>query len=202
MIHTMNLTRLFTAVALLAITQAAHSQTPRKLPSDGAPPPPLSAPTLSSNYRLTLTAKSGDKALGEISVLTCSSAIEASGFLAKPADDIFPATTLSIRGTLTEQEGGSLMLGYTFGVVTPVVSQSMTNYSGSSSQRSGSGSKTGDAKADSDAKPEPRGNISRSFIYRDHISSGALRVKAGSTYELLTTGGVVYSLTISPEPQK
>ncbi len=197
----MSITHLLAAVALLGITQSAYSQASRKIASDGAPPLPLSAPTLSTNYRLTLTAKSGDKALGEISVLTCSSAIEASGFLAKQADDI-AATTLSIRGTLTEQEGGSLMLGYTFGVVTPVVSQSLSSYSGSSSQRAGSGSKTAGSKADSEATPEPRGSVSRTFGSKDCVSSGALRVKAGSTYELVTMGGATYSITISPEPQK
>ncbi len=194
----MNLTHLLAAVALLGFTQSAYSQASRKLSSDGAPPPPLSAPTLSTNYRLTLTAKSGDKALGEISVLTCASAIEASGFLTKQADDI-AATTLSIRGTLTEQEGGSLMLSYTFGVVIPVVSQSLSTYSGSSSQRSAAGSKTGDTKADAEARPESRGTVSRTISFKDCISSGALRVKAGNTYELVTMGGATYSLTISPE---
>jgi hypothetical protein len=120
----------------------------------------------------------------------------------KTADEPMPATTLTLRGKLAEQEGGALLLTYTFGVSIPVVSQSVSTFGGTSAKRPEADAKPGDGKAAADAKPEPRGSYSTSISYRDHFSNGALRVKPGSTYELVTMAGVVYSLTISPEPQK
>ncbi len=200
---TMNPARLLSAaLILLAAGTSAHAQVPRRTSNEAPAPEPLSAAILSTNYRLTLAAKSGDKALGEISVLTCSKNIEASGMLDLPADIEHPSTLLSIRGTLTEQEGGALMLAYSFGVNTPLVSQSMSTFGGSAAKRPEADAKPGDAKAAAEPKPEMRGNVSSSITYKDHNTSGSVRVKAGSTYELVTMAGVVYSLTISPEPQK
>jgi len=198
----MNLARLFSAaLILLAAGPSAHAQAqalaPRRLSNDAPAPPSLSAPTLSSNYRLTLAAKSGDKALGAVSVLTCSKSIDASGMLDKPADENLPAAMLSLRGTLMEEEGGALLLNYSFGVSTPVVSQMMTSSAALSVKRQEADAKAGDAKVES-----PRGTVSSTISFRDYTSSGSVRVKAGSTYELVTMAGVVYSLTISPEPLK
>ena len=182
----MNLARILPAVLLLATSLPAQAELSR-----GAPPS-QATPTLSTNYRLTLAAKSVDKALGEISLLTCSPVINASGLLDKPADATLPATTLTLRGEITEQEGGALLVTYTFGLSTPVVSQTVLL----APKRA-----EADAKP-ADAKPESRANVSSIISYRDHSSSGALRMKPGSTYELMTMAGTVYSLTLSPEPQK
>lgn len=183
----MNLARILPA-ALILLTASQHAQAEL----GRSAPPSQSTPALSTNYRLKLAAKSGDKALGEITLLTCAPAIDASGFLDKPADETLPATTLTLRGKIEEQEGGALLMTYTFGLSTPVVSQTVLP----PLKRAES-----DAKA-ADAKPEPRGNVSSFISYRDHFSTGALRMKPGSTYELVTMAGVVYSLTLSPEPQK
>ncbi|MCX6847396.1 MAG: hypothetical protein NTY98_00590 [Verrucomicrobia bacterium] len=198
----MNLARLLpAALILLAVGPSAHAQQSRRATNEAPAPSSLTAETLSTNYRLTLAAKSGDKALGEISVLTCARKIDASGMLDKPADDTLPSTLLSIQGTLTEQEGGALMLAYSFGVSTPVVSQTMS-FGGSSAKRTEADAKAGDAKAAAEARPEQRGSVSSVITYRDHLSSGSVRVKAGSSYDLVTMAGVVYSLTITPEAQK
>ncbi|WP_395751884.1 hypothetical protein [Prosthecobacter sp.] len=193
----MNLPRLFTAaLLLLAAGLPAHAQTSRIRVSDAAAPPPLSAATLSTNYRLTLAAKSGEKALGEVSVLTCAKAIDASGMLEKPADGALPATQLSLRGTLAEEEGGALLLTYSFAVNAPVI-QSTSSFAGSSAKRQEAEAKAGEAKPET-----PRTTVTSIINFRDNLSSGAVRVKAGKTYELVTTAGVVYSLTISAEPLK
>jgi hypothetical protein len=183
------------------VAHAQRGNRPAPAENAASSPPSLSAPALSTNYRLALIAQSGDKSVGEISVLTCSSAIETSGYLIKPADQLMPATTLSLRGTLTEAEKGSLLFVYSFIVVTPVVSQSLMSMA-SAAQRSGSDSKRSDAKAGDETKPAPLGNVTMTFNYRDHASTGALRVKAGSTYELVSMGGITYSLKISAEPEK
>lgn len=197
----MNLARILpAALILLAASQHAQAELGRSAP------PSQATPALSTNYRLKLAAKSGDKALGEISLLTCAPAIDASGFLDKPADEALPATTLTLRGKIEEQEGGALLMTYTFGVSTPEVSRTMP-FAGAAAKRPEPEAKTGeskagDARAAAEARPEPRGPFTSVISYRDHFSTGALRMKPGSTYELLTMAGVVYSLTLSPEPQK
>jgi hypothetical protein len=196
--------RLVTATLLLAASlTAAHAQTGRRVVADAPAAAPLSSAMLSTNYRITLAANSGEKELGQISVLTCARSIEASGMMTKPADDVLPAASLSLRGTLTEEEGGALLLSYTFGLSSPVISQTLT----SGAKRPEADAKAGDAKAAADAnanaKPEPPRFASTSIIsYRDSSSSGALRMKPGNTYELVTMAGVVYSLTLAPEPLK
>lgn len=182
----MNLAHLLPAVLLLAASLPAQAELGRSAP------PPQSTPALSTNYRLKLAAKSGDKTLGEISLLTCAPAIDASGFLEKLADETLPPTTLTLRGKIAEQEGGTLLVTYTFGLSTPVVSQTVLP----PAKRPEADAKT------ADGKPEPRGNVSSIISFRDHFTSGALRMKPGSTYELVTMAGTVYSLTLSPEPQK
>lgn len=181
----MNFARILPAVLiLLATSQHAQAELGRSAP------PSQSTPALSTNYRLKLAAKSGDKALGEISLLTCAPAIDASGFLDKPADETLPATTLTLRGKIAEQEGGTLLVSYTFGLSTPLVSQTVLPPLKRAEP---------DAKA-ADAKPEPRGNVSSSISYREHYANGALRMQPGKTYELMSMAGVVYSLTLSPDP--
>ncbi|WP_395738862.1 hypothetical protein [Prosthecobacter sp.] len=196
----------FAALLLAAGLPAAHAQSRLRVPGEPPAAAPVSAATLSTNYRLTLAAKSGEKALGQISLLTCARTIDASGMLDKPADEALPAAMLSLRGTLTEEEGGALLLNYTFGLSTPVVSKTMTSAMGASAKRAEPDAKAAadaNANENASAKPEPPRAASTSLIsYRDSASSGALRMKPGSTYELVTMAGVVYSLTLVPEPLK
>lgn len=56
---------------------------------------------LSSNFRLTFSGASGEKNLGQLSVLTSSPRVQVSGPLS--AED--PNTVFSIEGTLSEKEG-------------------------------------------------------------------------------------------------
>jgi hypothetical protein len=56
---------------------------------------------LSSNFRLTFSGASGEKNLGQLSVLTSSQSVQVSGPLS--AED--PNTVFSIQGTLSEKEG-------------------------------------------------------------------------------------------------
>lgn len=56
---------------------------------------------LSSNFRLTFSGVSGEKNLGQLSVLTSSPRVQVSGPLS--AED--PNTIFSIEGTLSEKEG-------------------------------------------------------------------------------------------------
>lgn len=182
----MNLARTLPAAFIFLLA----SGLPARAELGRSAPPSQAAPTLSTNYRLKLTANSGDKALGEISLLTCSPNIDASGFLDKPADATLPATTLTLRGKIAEQEGGALLVTYTFGLSTPVVSRTVLP-----PRRAEAGAGATDAKA------EPRSAVTSMISYREHFSNGALRMQPGKSYELVTMAGTVYSLTLSPEPQ-
>lgn len=177
----MKATRLL-AAAFLLMAASLHAQAPRTgvaVPRQSLAPA-STTPTLSTNYRLTLTAKSGDKPLGAVSQLTCSTTLEVSGFLDKPQEDSMPATTLSLHGKMAEQEDGTLLVTYHFGLSVPSVSRTTTSAEG---------------KAD----PAPQTTV---FSFRDHSSSGALRVRPGRSYELMTMAGVAYTLTISTDPLK
>ena len=63
--------------------------------------------TLSANYRITFSGKSGEEAIGELSVLTCSKKITLSG----PLSSSDTPTTFTITGTLEEKDG-LLILNY------------------------------------------------------------------------------------------
>lgn len=65
---------------------------------------------LSSNFRLTFSGASGEKNLGQLSVLTSSQSVQVSGPL--NAED--PNTVFNISGTLSEKEG-SLVFTYSIG---------------------------------------------------------------------------------------
>lgn len=178
----MKATRLL-AAAFLLMAASLHGQVqPARVPVrvGQSLAPASTTPTLSTNYRLTLTAKSGDKSLGAVSQLTCSTTLEVSGFLDKPQEDSMPATTLSLYGKMAEQEDGTLLVTYHFGLSVPSVSRTTTSAEGKS-------------------EPAPHTTV---FSFRDHSSSGALRVRPGRSYELMTMAGVAYTLTISTDPLK
>ena len=107
-------------------------------------------------------------------MLTCSSNIEVSGYLSKPTEETLPTTSISVRGTLTEAEGGALVFGYAISLQVPYTS---------STQRTAP-----DAKA-----------VMTSVSFANHTSSGTLLVKPGRNYNFLKIGGVTYSVTITPE---
>ncbi|MBB5033334.1 hypothetical protein [Prosthecobacter vanneervenii] len=186
----MKATRLLAAAFILTAASLHAQVQPARVPVrvGQSLAPASTTPTLSTNYRLTLTAKSGDKSLGAVSQLTCSTGLEVSGFLDKPQEDSMPATTLSLHGKMAEQEDGTLLVTYHFGLSVPVVSSTTTS----------APAKSKDAAGDK-AEPAPQTTV---FSFRDHSSSGALRVRPGRSYELMTMAGVAYTLTISAEPQK
>lgn len=158
-----------------ASLRAQNIPMPRRVVSPGVVVP--EATTLGSNYRLVFAASSDEKPMGDISMLTCSSNLEVSGYLSKPTEENLPTTSISVRGTLTEAEGGTLVFGYAISLQVPYAA---------SSQRAAP-----DAKA-----------VMTTISFANHTTSGTLLVKPGRNYNLLKIGGVTYSVTITPEPDK
>lgn len=66
-------------------------------------------PELRKNYKLSLVVTSGDKPVGELTLLTCSPAIHVESPITPES-----ATFVALEGTLTEKEDGVLFLDYTF----------------------------------------------------------------------------------------
>lgn len=166
------------ALGFIAQTASAHAQnipTPNRVIRPGVIVP--EATTLGSNYRLNFAAISDEKPIGDISMLTCSSNLEVSGYLSKPTEETFPATSISVRGTLTEAEGGALVFGYAIALQVPYAS---------STQR---------------AAPDVKA-VMTTVSFANHTSSGTLLVKPGRSYNILKVGGVIYSVTITPESDK
>lgn len=128
---------------------------------------------LQSNYRVTLSAKREDKPLGEISFLTCSQATRISG----PVNAERNATTINASGTLAEREDGTLAWTYALEFSIPI-----------------------DTPGADAAVKAPGMPVSSQFS--NHITSGALIMKPGQSYELLKMGGVTYSVIIAPEGDK
>ena len=50
--------------------------------------------------------------------------------------------------------------------------------------------------------PQPGQPPSPSFQYQDHTSQGTLKMKPGKTYDLLKSGGNIYSIVVAPEEDK
>lgn len=128
--------------------------------------------TLSSNYRFTFSGKSDEKSLGELSALTCSRKINLSG----PLNSSETPTMFTVSGTLEEKDG-LLIFSYSIGYRAPLIIS-----------RSGQ-----------PGQPNPPGYTS--IQYQDHSSQGTLRIKPGKAYELLRSGGCVYSITVTPETE-
>ena len=127
---------------------------------------------LPSNYRLTFSGTSGEKPLGQLSVLTCSERVQVSGPL--NAED--PKTVFEISGTLSEKEG-SLVFTYSIGFSVLI-----------QPPEAAAGERLGNARP---------GNANASYV--NHSASGSLRIKPGEVYEVLKSGGNAYTVSISPE---
>lgn len=134
--------------------------------------------TLSTNYRITFSGKSGEGAIGELSALTCATQITMSG----PLSSSDTPTSITVSGTLEEKDG-LLIFKYTLAYTVAMVFE------------------------DRSPQPQipgqpPKVVQGRSVQYRDHSAQGILRMKPGQAYDLLKSGGNTYSIIVAPEPEK
>jgi hypothetical protein len=136
---------------------------------------PQEPETLSTNYRITFSGKSGEGAIGELSALTCSKNIVISG----PLNSSDTPTTFNISGTLEELDG-LLILNYSVSYTVAVVTSTGPTPPG---------------------QPTPPGGY-RAVQYREHSSKGTLKMNPGQTYDFLVTGGNTYSIVVRPEVDK
>jgi hypothetical protein len=141
-------------------------------PGLGSPSAPDSPETLSSNYQVTFSATAEGKAIGELSMLTCSPQVSVSG----PLNSGMTPTTFTVNGTLTEKDG-ELLFSYGIGFSFPVTSSTIS------------------PKTDGQ-------QVVSTIQYQQHNSQGMLRIKPGTAYEVLKAAGAVYTITISPVPSK
>jgi hypothetical protein len=149
---------------------------PRRVPPPGQPnPSPQQAETLNTNYKITFSGKSDEKSLGELSILTCSKSISISG----PLSSSDTPTTFSVSGTLEEKDG-LIIFNYS---IEFRVSVATTNQPGQ-------------------AQPPPPPGFSRPIQYQEHTSRGTLKMKPGKAYDLLKSGGNIYSIVVAPEIEK
>lgn len=174
------------ASSLLALGQQPGQPVQLRPPGGRSPTDPFAETqqepvTLSTNYRITFSGKSGEAAIGELSALTCSKNILISG----PLSSSDTPTTFTISGTL-EEKNGLLILSYSLGYRVAV-------FSGSQSPQPGQPQPPG--------QPPPRAGYS-SVQYMDHSSNGILKMKPGQTYDLLKVGGNTYSVIVTPESDK
>ena len=96
-------------------------------------------------------------------------------------DESSTPASLTLSGTLAEQEGGVVVLTYSVGLSVPVITNSM-----SVPGKDGS----------------PPQVINSNIQYSQHQATGTLRMKPGKSYELLKIAGVTYMLVMTPEPEK
>jgi hypothetical protein len=141
-------------------------------PGLNSPSAPDSPETLSANYQVTFSATAEGKALGELSMLTCSPQVSVSG----PLNSGMTPTTFTVNGTLGEKDG-ELLFSYGIGFSFPVTSSTIS------------------PKTDGQ-------QVVSTIQYQQHSSQGMLRMKAGTAYEVLKAAGAVYTITISPVPSK
>jgi hypothetical protein len=141
-------------------------------PGLNSPSAPDSPETLSANYQVTFSATAEGKALGELSMLTCSPQVSVSG----PLNSGMTPTTFTVNGTLGEKDG-ELLFSYGIGFSLPVTSTTIS------------------------PKTEGQPVVSN-IQYQQHSSQGMLRMKPGTAYEVLKAAGAVYTITISPVPSK
>lgn len=143
---------------------------------------PAAPETLSKNYLVTFSATANGKAVGELTMLTCSPQISVSG----PLDSGPSPTTFGVAGELGEDEGLLLFtynIDFSYPVVTAVVAG---------------------AAAPPQAVPAP-GNprsMAANVQYQQHRSQGMLRMKVGTPYEVLKAAGVTYTVVISAPVDK
>lgn len=168
---------LLAATPLVASAQQAVNQLPRPRPpvGPGVPAPKAGGEELKSNYRLTFSGTKGGKPLGELSTLTCAAQIQVSG----PLEESETPTTFTVQGVLSEKDG-DLLFAYSIGFSLPVTSSTISLNG-------------------KDGESRPR---TTTIQYHQHSSTGTLRMKPGRTYEVLRSGGMIYTITVSPEEDK
>jgi hypothetical protein len=127
---------------------------------------------LSQNYQITLSVTAHDKALGELSLLTCSPTVAVEGTI----DLTENPTAITLRGGLVEKEGGVLVFNYSLLFTLPIVTNS---------------------QAPGPVQPGMPANMARNVQYQQHSASGAIRMKPGNSYEVLKAAGRTYSLSIT-----
>jgi hypothetical protein len=128
---------------------------------------------LSVNYRIAITATENGTRLGELAALTCTSAFQLNGGVNKRSNDDPLGATLSVNGALAEQEGGTLKLSYSVIIHTAVPSQTISAPGGGPS-------------------------LTTTHSFKRTGASGMLLLKPGQSYEVLTTSGTVYAISITP----
>ena len=127
---------------------------------------------LPQNYRVSITGKEGDKTLGSLTSLTCANAIVLDGTL----DSADAPMLINLSGNFDDQDG-SITFSYSIGFNVPVKTASLL--------------------------PGNGGNAPLTTInYKTQTCQGALRMRAGKSYEVLKAGGITYSVSIAPEPDK
>ncbi len=164
-------------LVLLAVALSA-GVTPAVSQVQGSPSPQISnaapeATLLGANYRIVITATADGKKAGELSVLTCSSAMQTDGFLSVPTEENHYGSTLAFQGSLAEVEGGTLKLSYTLAMMTPVPSTTTGSIG--------------------EARP-----MASTVSFKRTGATGMLLAKPGQSYDILRITGVVYSLFITP----
>jgi len=106
-----------------AIRRVARQPEPI-LPPGGINPNAEPAKRLSANYRVLFSGKSGEKAIGELSLLTASPLVRISG----PLDASAITTNFDVSGTIEEREGGLIAFEYSIRFEVPVSNGNNTQY--------------------------------------------------------------------------
>ncbi len=127
---------------------------------------------LTGNYRLSFTGKAGEKALGELSALTCSPRVSVAG----PLDASEIPTSFEVTGTIAEREGGLIYFDYQILFSVPVPQQTHA--------------------------AKENGPVTTNYSYQRHSCTGSLLMKPGKAYDILKAGGATHSVTITPEADK
>jgi hypothetical protein len=140
--------------------------------SFNSPSEPTAPDMLSTNYQVTFSAVADGKALGELTMLTCSPQVSVSG----PLNSGPTPTNFTVSGSLAEKEG-DLLFTYGIGFRYPVTTAMTSPAPGA---------------------PPVTSNIE----YQEHSSQGMLRMKVGTQYEVLKAAGVIYTIIISTPQKK
>ncbi len=155
------------------------------LPYPGTPLSAVEFAGLSVNHRITLTAKEGNRPLGEISILTAAVSIELQGNLVS-GEEGAPSIGVTLSGMLREPgPGGDFTADYSLSCRTTSTSASSV---GRRVVTPGNG-------------PQVQIPMPLQMEAQAATGTGSLRIKPGKSYEILKSSGVTYSITITPEPE-
>ena len=123
-----------------------------------------SAQSLPDNYRITLTVTDKDKQSNELSLVVASPEFA--------AETIEPSMAFS--GTITPEEGGSVLIRYSLAATAAIPCQTMTSIS-----------------------PSGKPVTSTSIQYKTSNAHATARLQIGEPLQILKSGGCVYLLSIS-----